>query len=45
MPIFCIPEEKRLAKTECDIQDYQLLFPLPMNELMANPDIIQNAGY
>ena len=42
---FAFLKRNGLAKTECDIQDYQLLFPLPMNELMVNPDIIQNAGY
>ena len=28
-----------------DIEDFQQLLPIPMNELNANPSIIQNPGY
>ena len=31
------------AKAACE--EYELLLPIPMNELYLNPSIIQNPGY
>ena len=34
-----------LAKSLLGLADYQLLFPVPAQEVMSNPDITQNPGY
>ena len=42
---FAFLKRNGLANTECGIQDYQLLFPIPINELMTNAAMTQNPGY
>ena len=34
-----------IANTELNIEDYQLLFPIPSIEIKKNPNLIQNPGY
>ena len=34
-----------IAKDVCDIEDYQLLFPIPTRELQTNYNLKQNDGY
>ena len=34
-----------IANTELNIEDYQLLFPIPSIEIKKNPTLIQNPGY
>ena len=38
---------KRLgyAQVVTGCQDYQLLMPIPMNEILVNPTAVQNPGY
>lgn len=42
---FAFLKRTGLAKEVCDIKDYQLLFPIPSNEVDLNPNIQQNPGY
>lgn len=42
---FAFLKRTGLAKTICNIEDYQLLFPIPSNELYSNSQITQNPGY
>lgn len=42
---FAFLKRTGLAKEVCDIEDYQLLFPIPSNELYSNNKMIQNPGY
>lgn len=34
-----------LAKSELGFEDYQLLLPIPSNEIQKNPNLTQNPGY
>lgn len=34
-----------LAKTQLNLEDYQLLFPIPSYEIQKNPNLTQNPGY
>ena len=34
-----------LAKTQLNLEDYQLLFPIPTIEIQKNPNLTQNPGY
>jgi len=42
---FAFLKRTGLAKTICNIEDYQLLFPIPSNELYTNSQMTQNPGY
>ena len=42
---FAFLKRTGLAKEVCDIEDYQLLFPIPSNELYTNNKMTQNSGY
>lgn len=42
---FAFLKRTGLAKTICNIEDYQLLFPIPSNELYSNSQMTQNPGY
>lgn len=42
---FAFLKRTGLAKDVCNIEDYQLLFPIPSNELYSNPKMTQNPGY
>ena len=42
---FAFLKRTGLAKTICNIEDYQLLFPIPSNELYYNSQMTQNPGY
>lgn len=42
---FAFLKRTGLAKEVCDIEDYQLLFPIPSNELYSNNKMTQNPGY
>ena len=42
---FAFLKRTDLAKEVCDIEDYQLLFPIPSSEVDLNPNIKQNPGY
>ena len=42
---FAFLKRTGLAKEVCDIEDYQLLFPIPSNELYTNNKMTQNPGY
>jgi len=42
---FAFLKRTGLAKKICDIDDYQLLFPIPSNELHSNNKMTQNPGY
>ena len=42
---FAFLKRTGLAKSVCNIEDYQLLFPIPSNELHSNSSITQNPGY
>lgn len=42
---FAFLKRNGLAKSECGIQDYQLLFPIPMREMELNCTMSQNPGY
>ena len=41
---FAFLKRTDLAKEVCDIEDYQLLFPIPSSEVDLNPNIKQNPG-
>lgn len=42
---FAFLKRNGLAQTELNIKDYQLLFPIPRNEMDASPNITQNPEY
>lgn len=42
---FAYMKRAGLAQSELGLQSYQLLFPLPYQELMYNPNLTQNPGY
>lgn len=42
---FAFLKRTGIAKEICNIEDYQLLFPIPGNELYYNPEMTQNPGY
>lgn len=42
---FAFLKRTGLAKAICNIEDYQLLFPIPSNELYSNSQMTQNPGY
>jgi len=42
---FAFLKRSGLAKDVCNIEDYQLLFPIPINELYSNSKMTQNPGY
>lgn len=43
--LFAYMKRTGLAKTDLHLQDYQLLLPIPANEVLANSAIVQNPGY
>lgn len=42
---FAFLKRTGIAKEVCDIEDYQLLFPIPTRELQTNNNLKQNDGY
>ena len=42
---FAFLKRTGLAKDICGIEDFQLLFPIPNNEIYSNINIVQNPGY
>lgn len=42
---FAFLKRTGLAKSELNLEDYQLLFPIPINEIRMNPNLTQNPGY
>lgn len=42
---FAFLKRNNLAINDCGIQNYQLLFPIPSNEMDVNPIMTQNPGY
>ena len=42
---FAFLKRNNLAISDCGIQNYQLLFPIPLQELDSNPNMTQNPGY
>lgn len=42
---FAFLKRNGLAKKELGLEKYQLLLPIPQNELNANPSLTQNPGY
>lgn len=42
---FAFLKRTGLAKKELNLQDYQLLFPIPANEIMYSSTMTQNPGY
>ena len=42
---FAFLKRSGLAKDVCNIADYQLLFPIPSNEMYSNRQMTQNPGY
>lgn len=42
---FAFLKRNGLAMKELGLEKYQLLLPIPENELMANPNLTQNPGY
>lgn len=42
---FAYMKRTGLAKSELHLQDYQLLLPIPANEVLANQALTQNPGY
>ena len=42
---FAFLKRTGIAKEICNIEEYQLLFPIPGNELYNNPGMTQNPGY
>ena len=42
---FAFLKRTGLAKDVCNIENYQLLFPIPQAELNSNKKITQNPGY
>lgn len=43
--LFAFLKRTGLAKSELNLEDYQLLFPIPTMELQKNPNLTQNPGY
>ena len=42
---FAFLKRTGLAKSELGFEDYQLLLPIPSNEIQKNPNLTQNPGY
>ena len=42
---FAFLKRNGLAKSELKLEDYQLLFPIPLREIDINPGMTQNPGY
>ena len=42
---FAFLKRTGLAKKELNLQDYQLLFPIPTNEIICSSNMTQNPGY
>ena len=42
---FAFLKRNGIAKSELGLKDYQLLLPIPINEINANPSMVQNPGY
>ena len=42
---FAFLKRTGLAKSTLGLEDYQLLFPIPQNEIYSNPSMVQNPGY
>lgn len=42
---FAFLKRNGLAMKELGLEKYQLLLPIPQNEIMANPNLTQNPGY
>ena len=42
---FAFLKRTGLAKSTLGLEDYQLLFPIPQNEINLNPSMTQNPGY
>ena len=42
---FAFLKRNGLAKSELKLEDYQLLFPIPLREVQLNPGMTQNPGY
>lgn len=42
---FAFLKRNGLAMKELELEKYQLLLPIPQNELMVNPNLTQNPGY
>ncbi len=42
---FAFLKRNGIAKSEVGYEDYQLLWPIPANEIMTNPKMTQNPGY
>ena len=42
---FAFLKRNGIAQTECNIKDYQLLFPIPRDEIASNPAMEQNPEY
>ena len=42
---FAFLKRTGIAKSELGLEDYQLLFPIPQNEIYNNPYMTQNPGY
>ena len=42
---FAFLKRTGLAKDICGIENFQLLFPIPNNEIYSNMNIVQNPGY
>ena len=42
---FAFLKRTHLAKDNCGIEDYQMLFPIPDSEICASQNMIQNDGY
>lgn len=42
---FAFLKRTGLAKSELNLEDYQLLFPIPTYEIRMNPNLTQNPGY
>ena len=42
---FAFLKRTGLAKSTLGLEDYQLLFPIPQNEIYSNPMMTQNPGY
>jgi hypothetical protein len=42
---FAFLKRTGLAQSTLGLSDYQLLFPIPQEEVMRNPGLTQNPGY
>ena len=42
---FAFLKRTGIAKDVCGIEEYQLLFPIPANEIIFNNNMTQNPGY